>query len=96
MKRWPEMDELYFVILESSTTLFCKSCFAQILVPFVQFWKREKHPWRSVALLKVTLHHGCFSRFLNCTNDTKSIAQCIIYKNKLYMNSEAEIGKLIT
>ena len=24
------------------------------------------------ALLKVTLLHGCFSRFLNCTNGTKS------------------------
>ena len=24
------------------------------------------------ALLKVTLVHGCFSRFLNCTNGTKS------------------------
>ena len=39
------------------------------LVPFVQFLKCEKHPWRSVALtkvatlLKVTLFHGCFSLF---------------------------------
>ena len=52
------------------------------LVPFVQFKKREKHPWRSVnfskllglrpvTLLKLTLH-GCFSRFLNFTNCTKS------------------------
>ena len=24
------------------------------------------------TLLKVTLSHGCFSRFLNCTNGTKS------------------------
>ena len=24
------------------------------------------------ALLKVTIVHGCFSRFLNCTNGTKS------------------------
>ena len=41
------------------------------LVPFVQFKKREKHPWRSVTfsevagiqpttLLKVILLHGCF------------------------------------
>ena len=36
------------------------------LVPFVQFKNREKHPCRSVLL------HGCFSRFLNRTNDTKS------------------------
>ena len=42
------------------------------LVPFVQFIKREKHPWRDVTLLKVTLIHGCFLRFLNCTNGTKS------------------------
>ena len=39
------------------------------LVTFVQFKKREKHPWRSVifskvaGLLKVTLLQGCFSRF---------------------------------
>ena len=45
----------------------------RVLVQFVQFKKREKHPWRSVifskvagfkpaALLKVTLLHGCFQR----------------------------------
>ena len=37
-------------------------------VPFVQFEKREKHTWRILTLsklqaLKVTLLHGCFSRF---------------------------------
>ena len=52
------------------------------LLPFVQFKKHEKHPWRSVTfskvvglpatLLKLTLLHECFSCFLNCTNDTKS------------------------
>ena len=48
------------------------------LVPFGQFKKRDKNPWRSVALvqpatlLKVSFLHGCFSRFLICTNDTKS------------------------
>ena len=47
-------------------------------VPFVQFKKREKNPWRSVnfrkpaTLLKLTLLRGCFSRFLNCTTGTKS------------------------
>ena len=55
------------------------------LLPFVQFKKREKHLWRSVAfskvacrcmqkpatLLKVTLLHGCFSQFLNCAHATK-------------------------
>ena len=49
------------------------------LVPFAQFKKCEKHPWRSescrlspVTLLKVALLHGCFSSFLNCANSTKS------------------------
>ena len=51
------------------------------LVLFVQFKKHEKHP-RSVTfskvklkpatLLKVTLLHGCFWRFLNFANGTKS------------------------
>ena len=53
------------------------------LVPFVRFKKHEKDPWRSVTfsknagckpatLLKVTLLHGSFSRFLNCANGDKS------------------------
>ena len=45
------------------------------LVPFVQFTKREKHPWTSVTCGKVagfSLLHGCFSLFVNCTNGTKS------------------------
>ena len=49
------------------------------LVSFVQFKKQtNKKKWRSVTfskpttLLKVTLLHGCFSYFLNCTNGTKS------------------------
>ena len=47
------------------------------LVPFVQFKKREKHPWRNVTFkpvtfLKVTLLYGCFLRHLNYTNGTKS------------------------
>ena len=48
----------------------------RILVPYVQFKKRKKHPCRSVnfskvAGLKLTLLHGCFLRFLNYTNGTK-------------------------
>ena len=49
------------------------------LATFVQFEKREKHPQSCVTfskvagfLLKVTLLHGCFLPFLNCTNGTKS------------------------
>ena len=45
--------------------------------------KREKQSWRNITfskvagpqlatLLKVTVLHGCFSRFLNCKNCTKS------------------------
>ena len=53
-------------------------------LPFVQFKKCEKHPWKSVTsskavgrlksptLLKVTLLHDCFSRFSKYTNGTKS------------------------
>ena len=40
------------------------------LVLFVQF-KNVKSTHGGV-LLKVTLLHGCFSRFLNCANGTKS------------------------
>ena len=35
------------------------------MVPYVQF--KNSH-----GGVKVTLIHGCFSRFLNCTVDTKS------------------------
>ena len=57
------------------------------LVAFVQFKKREKQPWRSVTyskpatLLKVILLQGCFSRFLECTNVTKSRKTSQIIKN---------------
>ena len=52
------------------------------LVPFVQFKKREKHPWGSATFRKVTTKSNntsksktppwVFSRFLNCENATKS------------------------
>ena len=42
------------------------------LLPFLQLKKREKDPWASATFSKVTLLHECFSRFLNCTNGTKS------------------------
>ena len=32
---------------------------------------RDVVPFEPKTLLKVTLLHGCFSRFLNCTNGTK-------------------------
>ena len=53
------------------------------LVPFVQLKKPEKNMHggvlllvqlqaKSLQLLKVTLLHGCFLHFLNCTNGTKT------------------------
>ena len=37
------------------------------LVPFVQFKKREKHPWRSVILQMVpNATHHTYQRFTNC------------------------------
>ena len=62
------------------------------LVPFVQFKKREKHLWRNVPFSKVAAFSlqlylkkhsslGVFSRFLSCTNGTKSCkaSQIILY-----------------
>ena len=59
------------------------------LIPFVQFEKREKDPWRSVTFYKVA---GClqfsksntpscffFSRFSNCTDRTKMCKASHIY-----------------
>ena len=50
------------------------------LLPFAQFKKREKHPWRSVTFSKQALacnfvqvtFRRCFSRFFYCTNGTQS------------------------
>ena len=40
------------------------------LVPFLQFKKPEKHPWRNVTFSKLA---GCTpQRFLNCINGTNS------------------------
>ena len=50
------------------------------LVPFVQFKKREKNTHGT----KLTLLHGCFSRFLNCTNGTKSRNAPHIYTEKIW------------
>ena len=48
------------------------------LVPFAQFRKRGKHLWRSdnysqlATLLKITLVHGWFLSFVNCTKSRKA------------------------
>ena len=63
------------------------------LLLFVQFKKHEKHPWRSVnfscrlqpaTLLKLTLLRGCSSRFLNCTNSTKSSNASHLYTTFIF------------
>ena len=42
------------------------------LVPFVQFKNvKNIHEGVLILVLKLTLTHGCFSRFLNCINGTK-------------------------
>ena len=58
----------------AETTIDSECDVLRDLVPFVQFQKREKHPWRSVNFSKVadfslqlyskvTFLHECFSRF---------------------------------
>ena len=41
------------------------------LVPFIQFKKREKQEWRGITFSKSNTPHGCFPRFLNCTDGNK-------------------------
>ena len=81
------------------------------LVPFVQFKKREKHPWRSATFSKVP---GYFTKsntppweffmffFLNCTNGTKprnapQIHPVDKYKTVLEteMNQRAKINQIL-
>ena len=50
------------------------------LVLFVQFKKREKHPWRSVNFsTKSNTPPWVISRFLNYTNGTKSRKTSYLY-----------------
>ena len=62
------------------------------LVSFVQFKRREKHPRRSLTFnksccnfIKVTPLHGCFSRFLNCTNGTKLLKVTKMGRSKAFI-----------
>ena len=72
MKLCPAYPQLYFIVTHSKTIYDN----LHDLVLFVQFKKCEKHPERSVTEIcnftKATLLHGCFSRFLDCSNGTKS------------------------
>ena len=86
LNKSPAYDEINFNVIKNVLALCINHysiCGAlRDLAPFEQFKKREEYPWRSVnfstvaglksaTLLNLTLLHGCFSRFLNCTNGTK-------------------------
>ena len=43
------------------------------------------------SLLKVTLPHGCFSRFLNCTNVTKSCKLSHFYHLRTHFDCEVQL-----
>ena len=66
--KWAAHDKVLYVHLLCQ--LLNKCDVVCDLLPFLRFWKPEKHPWRSVTfskiatLLKVTLLDGCFSLFL--------------------------------
>ena len=71
--RWLSMWKKTYVRIPFLLFVFLQICGAlRDLVPFVKFKKREKHLLKPATLLKLTLLHGCFSRFLNCANGTKS------------------------
>ena len=53
-----------------TTVLICDAL--RDLVSFVKFKKNTSNQLKPATLLKVTLLHGCFSCFLNCTNGIKS------------------------
>ena len=63
------------------------------LVLLVQFKKRENTHGvvlllvKLQALLKVTLIHECFSRFLNCTNGTKLRKASHIYPEEIFLGT---------
>ena len=85
------MNEL--TLIKFSTIKFSTFIALRDLIPFLQFKKREKYPWGCstfskvpATLLKVTLLHGCFWRFLNCTNDTKSRKATHIVFSQLVFN----------
>ena len=57
------------VFRSSQLEVFCKKNFPKGVLKYVMrcaIW------FQPATLLKVTLLHGCFSRFLSCTNVTKS------------------------
>ena len=60
-----------FICLKKAETFYYPLCDAlHDLLTFVQFKKREKHPWKSVTFIYSSM--GVFHVFLTCANGTKS------------------------
>ena len=51
---------------------FLNLIFASVALIYLTSILSQKHMWCVATLLKLTLLHGCISRFLNCINGTKS------------------------
>ena len=68
------------------------------LVPFAQFRKRGKYPWRSdnysqpATLLKITLLHWWFVSFVNCTKGTVSCKASLFWKCKKQLHNTCCFG----
>ena len=71
------MYVLYFLLLTRFQRSYCSypniKNMCDAVGDLVQFKKRcNTFKLQPATLLKVALLHGCFSRFLNCSNCTKS------------------------
>ena len=76
--------EIRFGVLQGSISgpLLCPIYIDDLSVGFKSECKLFAYD-KPATLLKVTLLYGCCSRFLNCTNDTKSCKASHISKNDL-------------
>ena len=63
MERWPEMDELYSVIMESSTKLFLHEFCDAILYHLYNLKNVKNTQGKVLLLVKLKLFYGCFSCF---------------------------------
>ena len=72
---WRTTISVEVTVLQISKKVCCHWYWLPRFSTICTILKNEKQPWRRVVTfrqvaLKVTLLHGCFSRFLNSTNDT--------------------------
>ena len=63
MECWPEMDELYSVIMESSTKLFLHEFYDAILYHLYNLKNVKNTQGKVLLLVKLKLFYGCFSCF---------------------------------